>query len=156
MNRWPRKYKVLVADDLAENCIMLACAMRQTKFLQTIHTVNTGREAMRYFLGQRQYADRLRFPFPDVLITDLGMPCLETLRLLSAMGTEGFKVPLRIVLTDSAMREHRREAARLGADACFIRPRGFYGLVNIAQEIERMLAVVEPAMDVTEHVVKRV
>jgi CheY-like chemotaxis protein len=155
MNGWQRKYRVLIADDCAEHCIMLACAMRRTRFLQTMHTVNTGREAMRYFLGHGQYADRLRFPFPEVLVTDLGMPCLETLRLLAAMGTEGFQVPLRIVLTDSPEREHRREAARLGADAYFIKPRSFYGLVNIVQQIECMLEGVEPAMDVKEPVVRR-
>jgi DNA-binding response OmpR family regulator len=88
--------------------------------------------------------------------TGLGMPCLETLRLLSAMDTEGYRVPLRIVLTDSPTREHRREAARLGADAYFIKPYSFYGLVSIVKEIEHMLVDVESEIDVTEHVVKRV
>lgn len=155
MNRWRRKYKVLVADGFAGNCVLLACAMRQTQFLHTIHTVNNNREAIRYFLGHGQYADRLRFPFPDVLITEVGMPCLETLKLLSVMRTEGFRVPLRIVVTDSPVREHRRQAARLGVDGYFKKPKSFYGLVNIVQEIEDMLVAAEKPACLKEQVLRR-
>ena len=139
MHRWCRKFRVLVADDFAEHCIMLACAMRQTKTLQVVHTVTTNTEAIRYLIGKGCYADRARFPFPEVLVTELGMPCLEAVKLLTAMGTKGFRVPLRIVLTGSPLPEHRQEAERLGADGYFTKPERFRGLVGIVQEIERLM-----------------
>ncbi|MDB6020308.1 MAG: two-component system response regulator [Pedosphaera sp.] len=139
MNRGRHKFRVLVADDFAEHGIMLACAMRQTQTLQMIHTVTTRREAFRYLVGEGSYSNRSRFPFPEVVITELGMPCLETVKLLAAMGMDGFKRPLRIVLTCSPLPEHRRQAGRMGMDAYFTMPESFHGLVDIAREIERML-----------------
>ena len=155
MNRWRRKYSVLVADDLAEHCIMLACAMRRTESLQVLRAVHSRREAVRYLLGRGDYADRLRFPFPDIVVSEVGMSCLETVKLLAAMGSEDFSPPLQIVLTDSPLREHRRQAARLGADAYFIKPCRFSELINIVNEIERMLVGAEPRITLKEHAVRR-
>lgn len=143
LDRWPRKYRVVVADDFAEHSIMLACAMRQTKALQVSHTFTNNTTVMKYLLGRGCYADREKFPFPDVLVTELGVPCLEILSLLAAMGTEGFQVPLKIVLTDAPLPEHRREAERLGADAFFRKPERFQGLIKIAREIERIVFFAE-------------
>lgn len=142
-DRWRRKCRVVVADDFAEHSIMLACAMRQTKNLQVVHTFTNNTTVMRYFLGRGRYADRAKFPFPEVLVTELGLPCLETLGLLAALGTEGFQLPLRIVLTGSPLPEHREEAERLGADAFFRKPERFHGLVAIAKEIEKMVLFAE-------------
>ncbi|HZV36209.1 MAG TPA: hypothetical protein VFB72_16655, partial [Verrucomicrobiae bacterium] len=63
--------------------------------------------------------------------------------LLATMGTEGFQVPLKIVLTDAPLPEHRREAERLGADAFFRKPERFRGLIKIAREIERIVLFAE-------------
>lgn len=139
MNRWQRKYRVVVADDFAEHSIMLACAIRTTQSLQVAHIVTTNSRAIQYLLGRGRFADRNKFPFPDVLITELGPPCLEMLKLLAVMDAEGFQPPLRVVLTGSPQAEHRREAERLGADAYFRKPQHFRGLVSIAREIERMV-----------------
>jgi CheY-like chemotaxis protein len=143
VDRWKKKYRVVVADDFAEQAIMLACAMRQTKALQLSHTFTNNAAVTQYLLGHGRYADREKFPFPEVLITELGPPCLEILTLLAAMDTEGFQLPLRIVLTDSPLPEHQREAERLGADAFFRKPERFQGLVTIVREIERMVMFVE-------------
>lgn len=143
VDRWRRKYRVVVADDFAENSIMLACAMRQTKALQVSHTFSNNGTVIKYLLGRGRFADREKFPFPDVLVTELGVPCLEMLSLLGAMNTEGFQSPLRVVLTDAPLAEHRREAERLGADAFFKKPDRFSGLVAIAREIEKMVLFVE-------------
>jgi two-component system response regulator len=137
--RFQRKYRVIVADDFPEHSIMLACAMRHTRSLQVVHTLTSNGAVLKYLLGQGQYADREKFPFPEVLVTELGLPCLETLSLLSEMGTEGFQTPLRVVLTGSPMREHRREAERLGADAFFRKPERYQGLVRISRRIEELV-----------------
>lgn len=141
--RLSRRHSVVVADDFAEHSIMLACAMRQTRSLQVVHTFSSDISAMQYLLGRGRYADRDKFPFPEVLITELGLPCLEMLKLLDAMGTEGFQTPLRIVLTGSPVPGHKEEAERLGADAFFRKPERFHGLVKIAHEIEQMLLHIE-------------
>ena len=139
MSRLKRKYRVMVADDFAEHGIMLACAMRQTRALQVIHMVTTSREAIRYLIGKGCYADREKFPLPEVLVTELGMPCLEVLSLLAELRFENFRLPLRIVLTGSPISKHREEAKRLGADGYFTKPERFKGLVRIAREIEKLV-----------------
>ncbi|MDB6018532.1 MAG: response regulator [Pedosphaera sp.] len=138
MSRLPRKYQALVVDDFAEHCILLACAMRQTQWLQAVHSVTTGREAINYLVGNGGYADRQRFPFPDVVVTELDMPSLESQKLLLGLGVGLSYLPLLVVLTGSPCPKDRQAARRAGADAYFTKPERFCDLVVIAQTIEQL------------------
>jgi CheY-like chemotaxis protein len=133
-----RKWRVLVADDLAEYCVMLACAIRQTKSLHVIHTVTTGQQAINYFIGRGSYAERDIFPLPRVLITELDMPCADGRNLLVRLGTECFPAPIVVILTSSPLAGAREEARQLGADAFFVKPDRFQDLIGVAGEIEKL------------------
>ncbi|MDB6110450.1 MAG: putative response regulator, CheY [Pedosphaera sp.] len=138
MKPLPRRWRVLVADDFAEHCIMLACAIRQTDCLQVVHTVSTGQQAINYFIGKGPYAERETFPLPRVLITELDMPCADGRKLLVRLGNECFPRPIVVVLTASPLPEARQEARQLGADAFFVKPDRFRDLVVVVREIEQL------------------
>jgi CheY-like chemotaxis protein len=138
MKLLPRKWRVLVADDFAEHCIMLACAIRQTKLLQVVHTVSTGQQAINYFIGRGPYAEREIFPLPRVLVTEMDMPCADGRKLLTRLSTECFPRPIVVILTSSPLSGARQEAQQLGADAFFVKPAQFKDLVGVAKEIEQL------------------
>ena len=45
--------------------------------------VSNGEEAIRYLKGEDTYADRSRFPFPNLVLLDLDMPKLTGFEVLS-------------------------------------------------------------------------
>lgn len=154
MNRWQKKLNVLIADDFAEHCIVLACAMRQSSVLQVAHSVTTNSQAVRYLFGKGIYSNRVKYPYPDVLITELGMPCLEAVKLLGTLDSEEFPMPLRIVLTGSPCAEDRREAEQIGVDAYFTKPEDFHGMVDIVHKIERLTLETVRSAPLKLHVAK--
>ena len=60
-------------------------ALDRTGFGLTIHFVADGEEAVAYLNGQGVYAERLLFPYPSLIIADLGM-----------RGGDGFSVLVQI------------------------------------------------------------
>lgn len=80
-----------------------------------VSRVGDGRAAIAYLKGEGEFADRERFPFPDIMIVDLGLP-----------GDDGFQVlewsqrrsprPLMAVFSTSDGEPTRRRAEQLGAD----------------------------------------
>lgn len=152
MNPWRTKFQVVIADDFAEHAIMLACAIRRSEILQVAHTITTNTQAVRYLFGKGCYSDRTKYPFPDILVTELGMPCLEAVKLLGSLDADEYPTPLRIVLTGSPDLEDRQEAFRIGTDAYFHKPDNFHGLVDIIHKIERLALETVPATPLKSHI----
>ena len=65
---------VLVAEDDESDYLLLEWALRKTKRDIQIHWVRDGVDAIRYLKGEGAFADRSRFPVPQVVILDLKMP----------------------------------------------------------------------------------
>src|SRR5437868_5650076 len=69
-------WNILVADDSADDQFLITRAMKKAGAACVMYTVDDGAEAISYLSGMGQYADRGRFPFPDLLLLDLKMPRL--------------------------------------------------------------------------------
>jgi CheY-like chemotaxis protein len=65
---------LLIAEDDENDRLFLERAFRQAGAPGRIQFVNSGQEAIDYFKGEGPYADRDKFPYPTMVITDLKMP----------------------------------------------------------------------------------
>ena len=74
---------VLVAEDDANDVFLLRRAFECAELHLNLAHVPNGREAVDYLAGVRPYSDRLRYPVPELLVTDLNMPLMGGLELLS-------------------------------------------------------------------------
>ena len=115
-------YFVLIADDSADDRFLLKTAMRHTSRLQVIGEVADGEEVIAYLKGEGDFADRKRFPLPDLLLLDLKMPQTDGFEVLEWLGTQSFEGLSVVVLTDSVQTDHIKRALDLGADLFQVKP----------------------------------
>ena len=90
-----------------------------------LRAVSDGIEATRYLRGDAEYADRKRFPLPDVILLDLKMPRFSGFDFLEWLHGEApgdlSMLPV-IVMSSSDEPADVRRAYALGANAYFIKP----------------------------------
>ena len=130
---------VLAAEDSSDDYLLIEQGFGKMERIRLVGRVADGSEAIAYLKGDGLYADRLKFPFPDLLLLDLKMQGVDGSEVLRWLQTQSFPKLVVIVLSGSERREDMTQALQLGAD--------FYQTkqIDLAQQI-RMLKVVEQYM----------
>ena len=129
-------YPILIAEDSAADVELLQIALPRAGFTGFTYFVRDGQEAIDYLEGAGQYADRSRFPFPRVLVTDLKMPRLDGFQLLHWLRTHPrCSIPV-ILLSSSELQEDIQSAYKLGANTYFQKPSTFDGLVALLKQFQ--------------------
>ena len=133
-----RSCNLLLVDD-AENDQLLfriACRGASPHSLRLLPPRFSGAGAIRYLSGQGEFADRARFPYPDVLLLDLKMPFKNGFEVLEWIANQPRK-PVVYVLTDSTNKVDREKAMKLGAADYFIKPAGMPELTELVEHLDR-------------------
>jgi two-component system, NtrC family, sensor kinase len=142
--------RILVADDRRENLLFLANSVLRPEGYEVITAID-GKQALDKAIEER----------PDLIITDLKMPRLSGLELMTALRKAGLDIPV-ILTTFYGSEQAAIQAFRLGARDYIVKP----------YEVQEMLASVERALaerhlqrgtadlrekpDVTQHLEERV
>src|SRR6187549_3562882 len=95
------RYLVLMVDDSADDCLLIKMAMGKTERLNFIGRVSDGDELVAYFQGDGPFADRIRFPLPDLLLLDLMMPKRNGFEVLEWLQSQPFEDMIVVVLSGS-------------------------------------------------------
>jgi CheY-like chemotaxis protein len=118
---------------------------------ERVISVNDGLEAIAYMMGEGEYADRVKYPYPSFIITDLNMPGadgFEVLRHLKA--NPSWAVIPTVVLTSSVDPDDVRTAYSLGASSYHRKPVGYEELLLQIEILHNYWMTCEvPAVDVT-------
>lgn len=114
---------ILIAEDYADDVLMLEIALRKAGIANSIHAVGDGEEAMAYFAGQGAYADRNQFPLPGVLFLDLRLPRRNGFEVLQWLRSRAeFKDLLIVILTGARETRYVQHAYQLGANSFIVKP----------------------------------
>ncbi len=122
-----RGFTILLAEDDNNDATLFQHAVEETAEESRIRIrvchVRDGAEAIAYLAGQGDFADRRKYPFPDLIVLDLKMPRESGLDVLRWLKTheEYWQMP-KILLSGSAEERDVREAYRLGANTYFQKP----------------------------------
>src|SRR5436309_299054 len=95
------KHLVLVADDSEDDGLLLQMAFEKLDGLRLVGRADDGEELQAYLKGAGKFADRVRYPFPDILLLDLGMPRISGFDILKWLSTQSFSNLKVVVLSGS-------------------------------------------------------
>ncbi len=132
---------VLSVDDSTEDVILLRFACHAAKVCFGIQSVDSGETAIAYLEGSHGYADREKFPVPDLVLLDLKMPGksgFDVLTWVRAHRSFGH-MPI-VVFTSSIHPEDRARALELGANQYLVKPVSYEALKRLMGIIDRSLA----------------
>ena len=111
---------ILIIDDDKDDRWMIETAFRKNGVLDTIRSVDSVRRAMAYLHGEGEYADRVKFPFPSLLMTDLKMPMEDGFTLLENLkNNPQWKMIPALVLSGSLDRDDIKRSYAMGA-SCYL------------------------------------
>jgi CheY-like chemotaxis protein len=110
-------FGVLLVDDSEDDRLFLRMALHDNPRLAVVGELCDGEEAISYLSGRGEFADRAKFPFPDVMLLDLKMPGKTGYDVLNWLRTQSFNNFVVIVVSGSFLPEDISRSLALGAAA---------------------------------------
>jgi CheY-like chemotaxis protein len=138
---------VLLAEDSPDDEEFFRRALVKKGLQNPVHAVQSGEEAINYLAGEGQYADRVKFPLPRLLVLDsrlAGKSGWDVLRWVRQQPH--FDALSVLVLGGTGSRDEMDLAVRLGAVGYHAKPATTAGLERLVAEIARKW-LLPPAAD---------
>lgn len=114
---------LLVDDNLDERFLSHRALKKVLTAGSSVFLASSGNEAIAYLMGEGEFAERAKFPFPTIVITDLNMAegdGFDVLELLD--NNRDWSVVPRILFTSSTDDDDVRIAFTLGVSAYHVKP----------------------------------
>ncbi len=125
---------ILLVEDDRNDVFFLKYAFEAADIVNPVYVVQDGQEAVDYLAGAGQYADRVRYPFPSILLLDLKLPVRMGVDVLRWIGQQpGMGTLLVIVLTSSSDTRDIDKCYRLGARSFLVKPLSLDQRLNVAK-----------------------
>jgi CheY-like chemotaxis protein len=138
MPKATQRRTILMADDDAEDCILVRDAFLEAGWPCDFHFVRDGEELLDYLRQDGEYVDGRNAPWPDLILLDLKMPRKdgrETIRDLKA-DPRLRRIPV-IALTTSSAGNDVDFSYGVGANSYVTKPTTFRDLVEILDIVGR-------------------
>ena len=140
---------VLSQDDIRnfhEQGFLIVRVMQKAGVQNQIMVVRDGQQAIEYLEGQLQYADREKFPSPEILFVDLKMPRIEGWAVLAHLKRQPrFKDMLVIVLTDLKNPKELQQAYAMGAHSFLSKPLTLLDVSELIRQLPHFWVLHTPA-----------
>jgi len=131
MNKQGRVIHILMAEDDADDRMLVAEAFEEKRVVNSLAFVEDGEELLDYLNRRGKYGDLEKFPRPDIMLLDLNLPRMdgrEALKIIKAdPKLRGIPV---IVLTTSQAEQDILMSYDLGASSFITKPVTFEGLAE--------------------------
>jgi len=125
----------LVVDDSEDERELLRCQLRPVASVRIVGFVHDGIEAIDYLRGVDQFADRQKFPYPELMLLDFQMPRCNGMQVLELMGRQRHRP--RVVLWSNVLEQIDVPLAlHLGADLVCSKPDSARELAEVIHRVE--------------------
>lgn len=127
---------ILLADDDADDRMMAADALEESRLANDLRFVEDGEELMDYLHRRGKFAEPNAAPRPGLILLDLNMPRKDGREALREIKTEPElrSIPV-IVLTTSQAEEDIYRTYDLGVNSFITKPVNFESLVGVMRTL---------------------
>ena len=131
---------LLVEDDDELADIVQKCFQSQ-KSPSEVHHVKAGADCLAYLAAEDPFADRTKYPYPDVVLLDIHMPgVLDGLQTLRAIRADPRHASLTVMMLTTSNSDHDvRHAHRLGANGYIVKSGSARGMMEKLQQLQQSL-----------------
>jgi CheY-like chemotaxis protein len=128
--------RIVVADDDADDRMMIRDAFEESKLGNPIDFVEDGMELMEYLNRQGKYSNLVGQPYPGFILLDLNMPRKDGRTALKEIkeSAELHRIPI-VILTTSKAEEDIIKTYNLGVNSFICKPVSFDKLVDIVKTV---------------------
>ncbi len=127
---------ILVAEDDAEDQMLVKEAMEESRLSNQIHFVSDGEELLAYLRHEGPYADTGKYPHPGLILLDLNMPRKDGREAMKEIKSDPkLRVIPIVVLTTSKAEEDVLRTYDLGVNSFITKPVSFSSLVNVMRTL---------------------
>lgn len=114
---------VLLAEANQQDAELAIEAFKQARFLNPIHVVEDGEQALDFIFCRGKYAHRLQEDGPRVVLLNLTLPKLSGLEVLRRLRENKATRSIPVVMLAASQREMDiSECRKLGAESCILKP----------------------------------
>lgn len=144
---------ILVAEDDADDRMLLKEAFDENRLSNDLRFVEDGEELISYLRREGRFAKPGEAPYPGLILLDLNMPKMdgrEALRMIKADPLLQ-RIPI-VVLTTSKAEEDVVRTYDLGVSSFITKPVTFEGLLNVVRVLNQYwIEIVQlPVMEVRQ------
>lgn len=133
-----RPIVILIADDDAEDRMLIQEALEESRLKNHIQFVENGEELMDYLKNRHRFNDREKFPTPGLILLDLNMPKKDGREALKEIKSDDMLklIPI-VVLTTSKAEEDVLRTYDLGVSSFITKPVTFSSLVDVMKTLSK-------------------
>lgn len=133
-----RSIVILIADDDAEDRMLVRDALEESRLKNSVHFVENGEELMDYLHHRGKYADLDEYPTPGLILLDLNMPKKDGREALKEIKADDrLKLIPVVVLTTSKAEEDILRTYDLGVSSFITKPVTFTSLVDVMKTLSK-------------------
>jgi CheY-like chemotaxis protein len=127
---------ILLAEDRRDDVLLIRRALAAANVKNPLMVLPDGEETLAYLDGTGDYANRQRFPLPDIILLDLKMPKMDGFEVLRAIKERPHLHHIRvIVLTSSEDIFDVNKAYELGASSFLVKPLEFENFAGLMRTL---------------------
>src|SRR5258706_13045493 len=128
--------EILLAEDNPRDAEMTMRALRKINFLNKVHWVKDGEEALNYLLRIGEYAERAPATVPKLVLLDIKMPKMDGIEVLRRIKSDELLKGIPVVVMTSSNEERDVvESYRLGVNSYIVKPVEFAAFVETVARI---------------------
>lgn len=138
LNVQKKAIEILIADDDAEDRMLITDALIESRLKNNIQYVENGEELLDYLRNKGTYNDKQKYPLPGIILLDLNMPKKDGREALKEIKNDPqlCSIPI-IVLTTSKAEEDILRSYNLGVNSFITKPVSFTAMVDIMKTMNK-------------------
>ena len=131
-----RPVNILVAEDDADDRILIRDAFRECRLANELYFVEDGEQLLDYLHRRGKFTDPASTPRPGLILIDLNMPRKDGREALKEIKSDANlrRIPV-VVLTTSKAEEDIARTYELGASSFITKPVSFAALVQVMRTL---------------------